>query len=380
VFAAYAPGSATPYGVVAGQHAYEAGSPYGRGSPRDVEIVRLGIQLILDGGLDDDRGDGFAARLGVSHRQLRRLFQIHAGITPDQLARSSRAHFARRMLDETVLPVTDIAFASGFGSLRQFNRTMYSIFRATPHTLRARRLRGDPRVADGGLVVRLGSVNGLEWRALLAHLRTQAIAGVESIDTKAYRRTVEIDGDVGAFEVRIGRPGEVLLRAHLPDWRGMLNAIQQARRIFNLDVELDTASGATRAHPRAPSPGTWDPFETGIRAIIGQERSTHDASAIASRIVQRYGQPAAGFSNWGLTHTFPHVRVLAHAELDGIGLISSAAITLRTFAESVADGDVRLHRNVPLDGIVQSLLNIPGIDPVTAHYVALRMGVVAHTD
>src|ERR1700691_4762777 len=188
----HAPVPATPDGVVNGrrpcapQHLSRTQPAIGvAGKAADAEMVRLGIQLILDGGLDVDNGDRLAARLGVSHRRLRDLFQTYAGITPDQLARSSRAHFARRMLDDTDLPVTDIAFASGFGSLRQFNRTMSGIFRATPHALRARRRRADCRIADGGLQVRLGSCSTPKWEAMVAHLTTHAIAGVEHVDRDA---------------------------------------------------------------------------------------------------------------------------------------------------------------------------------------------------
>jgi AraC family transcriptional regulator of adaptative response / DNA-3-methyladenine glycosylase II len=197
-------------------------------------MVRFGIQLIVDGGLDVDNGAGLAGRLGVTHRQLRRVFQTHAGITPDQLARSRRAHLALRMLDDTDLPVADIVFAAGFGSIRQFNRTMYDIFRGTPLALRMRRRRGERLTTDGGLVVRLGRCSEVEWECNVANLASQAIAGVTTIDGDAYRRTVLIDGDVGALEVRRERSGDVLMRAILPHWEDLLHVIQSTRRIFSL--------------------------------------------------------------------------------------------------------------------------------------------------
>ena len=246
--ASYAPASATPYGVLIGQHRRAARSssrirsPGGAdGRAPDAEIVRLGIQCIVDGELDVDNGGMLAARLGVTHRQLRRLFQTYAGITPDQLARSRRAHLALRMLDDTDLPVADIVFASGFGSTRQFNRTMYDIFGVTPLALRARRRRGDRLVTDGGLEVRLGSCSELEWKANVADLASQVIAGVEAIDRDAYRRTVLIDGDIGVLEVRREGSGDVRMRAMLPHWQDLLHVIQSTRRIFNLDTRLTTA-------------------------------------------------------------------------------------------------------------------------------------------
>jgi AraC family transcriptional regulator of adaptative response / DNA-3-methyladenine glycosylase II len=340
-----------------------------------AEVVRLGIQHILDGGLDDDNGEHLAARLGISHRRLRHLFQTYAGITPDQLARSSRAHFARRMLGDTDLPVTDIAFASGFGSLRQFNRIIHATFGTTPMALRARRRRDDSLVDAGGLVVCLGSSTGPVWEAMLAHLRTHAIAGVESVDRDAYRRTIVVDGECGGLEVRRSRSSEVLMRAHLLGWRDLLDIVQKARRIFTLDVDLEGADRGPRAGRGLRIPGTWEPFEVGIRAIIGRERSADDANALASCVAEAYGQSVQGFSAWGLTRTFPTAQALAHAELDGIGLTAGETIAVGMFAESVMRGDVRLDQRVPLDQFIESLLAIPGVDMTTAHYLALRIGV-----
>jgi AraC family transcriptional regulator of adaptative response / DNA-3-methyladenine glycosylase II len=351
--------SGAPYGVVIEQHRRAIRAPSRpqaargtAGGATDAETVRLGIQLILDGGLDVDNGDRLAARLGVSHRRLRDLFQTYAGITPDRLARSSRAHFARRMLDDTELPVTDIAFASGFGSLRQFNRTMYGIFRATPHALRAHRRRGDSRIADGGLTVRLGSCTGLEWESMIAHLSAQAIAGIEHVDSDSYQRTIVIDGAVGALEIRSARSGELSAQALLPHWRDLLQVIQRTRRIVNLDVDLDTAKGVCDAEGRVRLPGTWDSFEVGIRAIIAQERGDATASAIASRVVELHGQPAPGLSTWGLTHAFPPAPVLARAELESCGLTASEISTVRTFADAVTDGDSYTSRSVARDDVI----------------------------
>jgi AraC family transcriptional regulator, regulatory protein of adaptative response / DNA-3-methyladenine glycosylase II len=361
-----------PYGVLAAQHSCAAEHPSRThaaasrvtGRPADAEIVCRGIQLILDGGLDDDKGERLAARLGVSQRQLRRLFQIHAGITPDQFAQSSRAHFARRMLDETDLPMTDIAFVSGFGSLRQFDRTMSANFGMTPLTLRSRRRRGDCPSPDGSLAVRLGSCTAFDWEAMLAHLGTQAIRGVEDIDGRMYRRTIVTERAVGALEIHRGESGELFMRARLADWRDLLHVIQRARCIFNLEGDPDAETGGHRAHALVRPPGTWDPFEVGVRAIIGQERSAGEATAIASQLVERHGQRAAAFSDWGLTHTFPPATVLASNRLDGIGLTPSESATLGIFAEATAHGN----------GVVESLLTIPGVDPATAYYVASRVG------
>ncbi len=155
------------------------------------EFVCRGVRLILEGALDRGSEDDLARRLGISARHLRRLFSAHLGVTPDGLARSARAHFARRLLDDTDLSVTEIAFASGFGSLRQFNRACRGVFRDTPRGLRARRRKADRLVADGGLPLRLSFVGQLDWPALLDYFASRAIAGVECVDatTCCYART-----------------------------------------------------------------------------------------------------------------------------------------------------------------------------------------------
>jgi AraC family transcriptional regulator of adaptative response / DNA-3-methyladenine glycosylase II len=166
------------------------------------ELVCRAVRLVLDGALDDGTEAALAARLGVSGRHLRRLFHEQVGATPDALARSRRAHFARRLLDDTDLPVLDIAFASGFGSVRQMHRVMREIFHAPPSELRARRRRADRLVADGGLDLRLPFRPPLDWDALLGFLAPRAIPGVECVEGHAYRRTISLDGLPGVLEVR----------------------------------------------------------------------------------------------------------------------------------------------------------------------------------
>ena len=168
------------------------------------ELVCRAVHMIIDGALDERSEAELAAALGVSARHLRRLFVSNVGTTPDQLARSCRAHFARRLLDDTDLSVTEVAFASGFGSVRQLNRTSQELFQATPRELRARRRRRDRLVADGGLVLRLAFAGPLDWDAMLKYFRARAIPGVERVTDEAYRRTVEIEGDPGVLELARG--------------------------------------------------------------------------------------------------------------------------------------------------------------------------------
>jgi AraC family transcriptional regulator of adaptative response / DNA-3-methyladenine glycosylase II len=348
------------------------------------ELVCRAVGLVLDGALDRGTEAQLGARLGISPRHLRRLFADHAGVTPDQLARSKRAHFARRLLDDTDLSVTDIAFASGFGSVRQFNRACRDLFRASPRELRARRRSRDRLAADGGLTLRLPFRPPLDWDAMLDYFAARAIAGVEHVAGDTYRRTIVIDGDPGVLELFPGGPDHLLLRAHLPHWEGLIHVVERTRRIFNLDVDLDQAAWQldadpavgplVRARPGLRVPGTWDPFETGVRAIIGQQVSVAGASTIAARLVERHGTPVPGLHELGLTHTFPSPGTLATAELTGLGFPATRGDAIRNFARAVVDDAIRLDRSLELDRLVASVTAVPGLGPWTANYLALRLG------
>src|ERR687891_340657 len=289
-------------------------------------LVCRGVQLVLDGALDRGTEAELGARLGVSARHLRRLFHEHLGTTPDQVARSRRAHFARRLLDDSDLTITQVAFASGFGSVRQLNRACRELFRATPRELRARRRSADRLVADGGLILRLPFRPPLDWDAMLGYFALRAIPGVEAVADGTYRRTIVVDGDPGVIEVSLGGDDHLLLRAHLPHWEGLIHVAQRVRRIFGLDADGDAA----RAH--------------------------------------------FGTEPLGLTHTFPPAAALAEADLDGIGLPGARIRAVQGFAAAVAENRVRLDRSVGLDELVDSITALPGLGPWTAHYVALRLG------
>jgi AraC family transcriptional regulator of adaptative response / DNA-3-methyladenine glycosylase II len=348
------------------------------------ELVCRAVQMIIGGALDGATETELGTRLGVSARHLRRLFVAHVGATPDQVARSSRTHFARRLLDDTDLSITHIAFAAGFGSVRQLNRACQDIFHASPSGLRARRRRADRLVADGGLLLRLAFDGPLEWDTMLEYFATRAIPGVEHVADNTYRRTIVVDGDPGVLELSFGGTDHLLLRAHLPHWEGLIHVVERARRIFSLDAPVSEASRhlsrdpvvgtlvATRPGVRVP--GTWDPFETGVRAIIGQHVTVAGATTLVGRLVERLGEPVAGLQALGLSHTFPSSHVLADSELSGLGLTNARADAVRNFAQAVEQGDVRLDGSVTLDELIASITSIRGLGPWTANYLALRLG------
>ena len=352
------------------------------------ELVCRGVHLIMSGALDGGTEAELGARMGLSDRHLRRLFRSHLGLTPDELARSRRAHFARRLLDDTDLTITDVAFASGFGSVRQLNRACVDIFRVPPRELRARRRNADRLVADGGLLLRLPFEGPLSWGAVTRYLHRRAIPGVEAVEDEVYRRTIVVDGDPGVLELTSSGAGdardEMVLRAHLPHWEGLIHIVERARRIPGLDADLEGATAHLGADPTVGPllsarpglrvPGTWDPWETGVRAILGQQVTLAGASTLAGRFVERLGTPVPGLEALGLTHTFPSPETVAEGDLGGLGLPAGRQEAVRAFAQAVSEDRIRLDRSASLDELVGSITDVAGLGPWTAHYVALRAG------
>ncbi|OLZ74751.1 AraC family transcriptional regulator [Streptomyces sp. IMTB 2501] len=347
------------------------------------ELLCRAVQLIVAGALDSGTEASLGARLAVSPRHLRRLFTQHLGVTPDQLARSRRAHFARRLLDDTDLTVADVAFASGFGSVRQFNRDMRLVFRASPVELRSRRRRADRLVADGGLVLRLPFAPPLHWPAMLAFLAERAVPGVESVREGVYRRTISLDGAAGLLEVCEGGEGHLLLRAHLPFWEGLIHVVERVGRIFGVDADMAPAEAALGADPLVGPliaarpglrvPGAWGAFEIGVDAVLGQYADRPLMREQMAALVESAGQPVPGLGH-DLTHLFPSAGKVAAADLQGAGLPSETAHTLRALALAAARDDTLFDGGSPLADVVRGLAAVRGVTEDTAQRIALRLG------
>jgi AraC family transcriptional regulator of adaptative response / DNA-3-methyladenine glycosylase II len=349
------------------------------------ELVCRAMRTIVDGGLDGTTEDELAARLGVSARHLRRLFQIHIGATPADVARSRRAHFARRLLDDTDLPVSEIAFAAGFNSVRQMNRVMKDVFHFAPLELRARRRKPDRCVADGGLELRVPYRPPLAWDALLGFLAPRAIPGVEAVDIDAgvYRRTVELSGEPGVIEVWNEPERDALrLRVHLSDFDGLVHLVAGVRRLFDLDADPDAIDAAlardrtmrplVRARRGLRVPGAIDPFEVGVRAVLGQQVSIAAATRLAGRVVEVFGTAVDGLDALGLSHLFPTAEELAAADLTTAGVTRARARAINGFADATATGKLELDAGGDLDQTVAALRALPGFGDWTAQYIAMR--------
>jgi AraC family transcriptional regulator, regulatory protein of adaptative response / DNA-3-methyladenine glycosylase II len=310
-------------------------------------LVCKAVRLIVDGALDEATEDDLGATLGLSGRHIRRLFLEQLGLTPDQLARSTRVHFARRLLDDSDLSITDITFAAGFGSIRQFNRECQATFHATPSQLRAQRRRGDRLVADGGLALRLPFQPPFDWQAMLAQLGTRAIDGVEHVSADCYRRTVIIDKDPGVIEVSPGGPDHLVLRAHLPHWKGLIHIVRRVRSALGLDADVEGANSdlagdrmvgpLVRQRPGIRPPGAWDTFEACIEAIASERANHSDPRTILRLIAERHGRSVGGLQNLGLARAFPAPGDVACADLENVGLDRAAIAAVRRIAVAAVE-------------------------------------------
>jgi len=336
------------------------------------DLVRRALRLIEDGVVDDHGVRGLAARLAVTERHLHRLFVAELGASPKAVARSRRLRLARRLLQETSMPVTDVAFAAGFGSVRQFNATMRQVYGQTPSQLRG------PRPAPGpGLELRLAVRPPFAAAELLEFLAARAIPGVEEVTAGRYVRS-----GPGPYAIELlPRDTHVLLRADAPDLRDVARLVTRCRRLLDLDADPHAVRQVLGGDPllaplveRRPGlrvPGSFDGFETAVRAVLGQQVSVAAARTLAGRLVRRCGE-ALPQPVGTVTHRFPSPAALAEADLSGLGLTGSRERALRALAAAVASGELDLSGGADPAETADRLLALPGVGPWTAAYLAMR--------
>jgi AraC family transcriptional regulator, regulatory protein of adaptative response / DNA-3-methyladenine glycosylase II len=343
-------------------------------------VVRRALRLIHEGALDADSVEALAARVGVGPRHLDRLFARYVGASPLAVAQTRRLHFAKRLLDETDLPITEIALAAGFGSLRRFNDTFLKVYQRSPRELRRQR-RDRPDAEQGEAVaLRLTFRPPYDWEHVRAFLAKRAVPGVERVDTDGYARTVAAGTGHALVKVRLLEGANALeLRVRGAPPGALFQLSSSARRMFDLaaDPALIVQSFRTdallgplvRERPGLRIPGAWDPFECAVRAVLGQQVSVAAGRTLAARIVARAGRPIAVESD-GLTHLFPTPAALAEANLDGLGITGGRVAALKSLARSVARGDLDFHAST--DEVCAKLAELPGFGDWTAQYIALR--------
>jgi AraC family transcriptional regulator of adaptative response / DNA-3-methyladenine glycosylase II len=363
-------------------------------------LVTAATQRIHEGALNTGSIDDLAAELGVTARHLRRATEARLGVSPVELAQTRRLALAKQLLQDTALPITSIAFAAGFGSVRRFNAMFAAKMGTAPNEIR--RKHASP--AGDVIELRLDYRPPYDWARLLGFLRGRAIPGVEKI-TDVYRRVVHLDGHVGEIVVRpdprgaqrnerANRPNREVGSAPTPPRSALvlelapallpvvMPLVARVRRMFDLDARPDlvdralardaTLAPLVAARPGLRVPGAIDPFEASIRALLGQQVSVAAATTLAGRFAAQLGTK---LGDQELSYRFPTPAEVAKAGAERIvkiGMPMARAHAIHGFARALDRGAIQLDHHVDLDAFVAQLVELPGIGPWTAHYLAMR--------
>jgi len=345
-------------------------------------VVSRAFRLILEGALNDGGVDELAERLGLGSRQLRRLFVQHLGASPLKIATTHRVHLARKLIEESGLPMTKIAFGSGFKSIREFNHAIRLSAGQSPSELRRAADGSRPKARAGGLELRLPYRRPFDWASLIAFLKPRAIPGVEFVTEDSYQRTIEVGGVPGILTVRPdGARSRLVVHLQGGSYEGLAQTVERVRRIFDLNADpIQIAShlssdprlrGLVKLRPGLRVPGVWDGFEAAVLAVLGQKLTTSGTRRIVGRFVQMFGTPVNTPSR-GLKFLFPRPETLAHADLSKAGISDGCAKTIRKLTSSTMRRHLSFATSRTLEQAVSQLKEICGIDESTANYIAMR--------
>jgi AraC family transcriptional regulator, regulatory protein of adaptative response / DNA-3-methyladenine glycosylase II len=358
-----------------------------------ADMVGRAMRLIADGVVDRDGVEGLARRLGYEQRQVRRLVTAELGAGPLAIARAQRAQTARILTETTALPLSEIAFAAGFASIRQFNATIREVFAVTPTDLRRStpggRPPGVPPILGGNrfpqtpsapLGLRLAYRAPIDGERMLGYLGARAIPGVEEVREGRYRRTIMLPNGPGILSLAPAA-GYVDCELQLEDLRDLTAAVQRCRRLLDLDADPEAVTGylsadpvlgpLALANPGRRSPGHVDGSELALRAVLGQQVSVAAARRLGARLVAAYGKPLSR-PDGPLTHVFPEAGTLAAADPATLPMPRTRALALTGLAGALASGELVLDPGAERDRAEAVLLALPGIGPWTASYIRMR--------
>ncbi|MGH8173445.1 MAG: AlkA N-terminal domain-containing protein [Rhodanobacteraceae bacterium] len=353
------------------------GSPLHRAKS---DLVAAALRMIEQGALDETSLPELALRIGVGERHLRRLFAEELGASPLDVAATRRLLFAKKLLTETALPITAIAPAAGYASLRRFNAAFRATYGKPPREIRRTH---DAGSASDELVLRLPYRKPYDFAHLTAFLEKRVIPGVEVVDAQGYRRTFVVEGTPGWLSVApIANDSALALSVHHDKPSALGGIVSRVRRMFDVDADPLAINAHLRRSallkplvkrwPGQRLPNAWDGFELAVRAILGQQVSVAAARTLAARIADRHGTPFPEGAMAGLHKLFPSPDLLADAPLEQIGIMRARADAIRTLARAVVDGRVHFRTEQMLEAFEENLVALPGIGPWTAHYVAMR--------
>ena len=351
------------------------------GSPAWVgtsAVVRRALRLIQDGALDDGSVDALADRLGIGGRHLTRLFAQHVGASPAALGHTRRLHFAKRLLDDTHLSITDIALASGFGSVRRFNDAFLACYRRSPTKIRKLRP-GNGEADTAGVVLRLAYRPPYDWLHLNAFLSKRAVPGIEVVEDTHYLRAIRTAGGYAVIRVRPVLDANALeLKITGAQPTDLLPILTAARRMFDLAADPARIAVALGSDPllrpliqRCPGlriPGVWEPFECCVRAIVGKQLGASAARAMLGRLVQWLGQPIEA-AETGISHLFPTPEAIASADLEALGISGTRRRAIRAIAQGVGDHTIDFSESN--ENVARRLSELPGVGRWIAGYTSL---------
>ncbi len=342
------------------------------------DVVARAMRLIADGTVDREGVGGLAGQLGYSTRQLERHLVAEVGAGPLALARAQRAQTARLLIETTELTFTDVAFAAGFSSVRQFNDTVRLVFDATPTFLRARR-HAAPAAPDA-LTFRLPFRLPFTPDSLFGHLVATAVPGCEEFRDGAYRRTLRLPGGNGIVSLA-PTPEHIVCRLVLDDFRDLPTAIARCRSLLDLDADPEAVADSLADDPElgpmvAKSPGrriprTVDAAELAVRVVLGQQVSAAAARTHTARLVERFGTPIVD-PGGDLTHLFPSADELAALDPDGLGLPAARRRCVASLVGALADGSLELDAGTDWDRARHQLATLAGVGPWTREMIAMR--------
>jgi AraC family transcriptional regulator, regulatory protein of adaptative response / DNA-3-methyladenine glycosylase II len=353
------------------------GTPAWLGTPTTVSRA---LRLIAESGLDDGGVEGLAERLGVGARHLRRLFIQHLGAPPSAVAQTRRLHFAKKLIDETSLPMGEVALAAGFGCVRRFNAAIRKIYKRTPTQIR--RLSRQAGVQpDNQYLFRLKYRPPYDWEGMLRFVGARATPGVEYVEDGHYYRSISLNGSDGSVDVSLDEANDALLaRVQFGDPRSLFLIVERLRAMFDLNADWAAIAPSLRADPSLGArvdaqpglrvPGCWNGFELAVRAILGQQITVKGATTLAGSLVRAFGRAYASPNH--LSYVFPRPEDLADADLTSIGLTKARAATIQGLARAVVNGKVSFEGVVAPEDFLSRICEIPGIGAWTAHYVAMR--------
>jgi AraC family transcriptional regulator of adaptative response / DNA-3-methyladenine glycosylase II len=342
-------------------------------------VVQRALRLIQDGALDHASLSSLAARLGIGVRHLSRLFAQHVGASPATVAQTRRLHFAKRLLDDTRLPITDIAHAAGFGSIRRFNDAFRETYRKSPRELRKGKRIGIDENEGAGIVLRLAYRPPYDWGYMQSFLAANAISGVEVATADHYSRAAPTPSGYAVLQIRPvahAHALEVRIKRAMPaELPALLSSV---RRMFDLTADPSRIAAAMHndrllqplldRRPGLRIPGTWNAFECSVCAIVGQ-RGSIAGRGFLKRLVERFGKPVDALGA-DVHYLFPTAAVLADANLGDLGLSRPRCEALRQLARGVCDKRIRF--DATAEEVSRMLCDLPGVGRWTAGYVELR--------